>query len=98
MAEVNRLNNDYLGIVVYSKAGRDMDRKFIILDIINDDYVYICDGDLRTIEKPKKKRIKHLIITDIIAKDIKQELLSNKKVSNLQIKKFLQLIGTNREV
>lgn len=92
------MNNDCLGTVVYSKAGRDMDRKFIILDIINNEYVYICDGQLRNVEKPKKKKIKHLIITDIVANDIRQELLSNSKVSNSQIRKFLQSIGTNKEV
>lgn len=98
LAEVNRLNNDNLGRVVYSKAGRDIDRIFIILDIIDDEYVYICDGDLRNVEKPKKKKIKHLIFTDIAADEIRQKLLSEEKVSNSHIRKFLQSLGTNKEV
>lgn len=84
------MNKDYLGTVVYSKAGRDSDRKFIIIDIIDNDYVYICDGDLRKIEKPKKKKIRHLMFTEIVAEDIKESLVSNVKVSNSQIRKFLQ--------
>lgn len=97
-AEVNRLNKVNLGMVVCSKAGRDMDRKFIILDIIDNEYVYICDGDLRNVEKPKKKKNKHLIFTDIAADEIRQKLLSGEKVSNSQIRKFLQSLGTNKEV
>lgn len=92
------MNKDCLGTVVYSKAGRDIDRKFIIMDIIDKDYVYICDGDLRKVEKPKKKKIKHLMFTEIVAKDIKQCLISDVGVSNSQIRKFLQSLCTNKEV
>ena len=87
------MNNNYLGVVVYSKAGRDIDRKFIIMDIINEEYVYIADGDLRKVEKPKRKKIKHLIITDQVFDDV----LSKKTVSNSEIRKFLQSLGSNKE-
>jgi ribosomal protein L14E/L6E/L27E len=87
------MNNNYLGVVVYSKAGRDIDRKFIIMDIINEEYVYISDGDLRKVEKPKRKKIKHLIITDRVFYDV----LSKKTVSNSEIRKFLQSLGSNKE-
>jgi ribosomal protein L14E/L6E/L27E len=87
------MNNNYLGVVVYSKAGRDIDRKFIIMDIINEEYVYISDGDLRKVEKPKRKKIKHLIITDRVFDDV----LSKKTVSNSEIRKFLQSLGSNKE-
>lgn len=87
------MNNNYLGAVVISKAGRDIDRKFIIMDIINEEYVYISDGDLRKVEKPKRKKIKHLIITDEIFNDI----LSKKTLSNSEIRKFLQSLGSSKE-
>ncbi|GAA0127326.1 MULTISPECIES: KOW domain-containing RNA-binding protein [Clostridium] len=84
-------DNSLLGKVVHSKSGRDRNRYFIIVGILNEDYVYISDGDLRRIEKPKKKKIKHLIFTDIIAQDIKELITNNKKVSNSMIRKFLQV-------
>jgi ribosomal protein L14E/L6E/L27E len=87
------MNNNYLGAVVYSKAGRDIDRKFIIMDIINEEYVNISDGDLRKVEKPKRKKLKHLIITDVVFDDI----LSKKIVSNSEIRKFLQSLGSSKE-
>ncbi|GAA0116395.1 KOW domain-containing RNA-binding protein [Clostridium senegalense] len=84
-------DNSLLGKVVHSKSGRDRNRYFIIVGILNEDYVYISDGDLRKIEKPKKKKIKHLIFTDMIAQDIKELITNNKKVSNSMIRKFLQV-------
>lgn len=92
------MNKDYLGTVAYSKAGRDIDRKFIIMDIIDKEYVYICDGDLRKIEKPKKKKIRHLMFTEIVAEDIKECLMSGIEVSNSKIRRFLQSLCTNKEV
>jgi ribosomal protein L14E/L6E/L27E len=89
---------NYIGKVVYSKSGRDKDRVFIILGIINNDYVYISDGDLRPVEKPKKKKIKHLIITDVVADEIKSLLQLEKRVSNGKISSFLQSMNSNEEV
>jgi LSU ribosomal protein L14E len=46
---------DLLGRVVLSAAGRDKDRYFIIVDIVDDNYVLVADGRLRPESKPKKK-------------------------------------------
>lgn len=46
-----------IGRLVLSKAGRDKDNSFIIIDILDDNYVYICDGDIHTLDKPKKKKL-----------------------------------------
>lgn len=90
--------NEYLGRVVFSKAGRDKGKKMLIIGVINDEYVYLTDGSLRRVEKPKKKKLKHLVITDIISEEIKDDLLSEKKVSNTKIRKFLQLVDDIKEV
>jgi ribosomal protein L14E/L6E/L27E len=96
---VTRVNdNSLIGKVVHSKSGRDKDRYFIIVGIIDTNYVYISDGDLRKIEKPKKKKIKHLIFTDIVAEEFRELLLSNEKVSNSKIRRFLQVEDKIEEV
>jgi ribosomal protein L14E/L6E/L27E len=87
-----------LGRLVYSRAGRDEGKLFIIIDILDDNYVYVSDGSLRPIEKPKKKKVKHLVFTKEVAEDIKSMLLSGKKVSNAEIKKFLRLHDISKEV
>lgn len=91
-------NSDLIGRVVRSIAGRDLGKYFIIVKAINDKYVFISDGKLRTEEKPKKKKLKHLFVTDIMAYELKSSLLSNSNVTNAMIRKFLQLKDIDKEV
>ena len=56
-----------IGRFVYSKAGRDKKRCFVIVtvDAERDNaagYVSIADGQLRKLEKPKRKKLRHLEI------------------------------------
>ncbi|MFL0249176.1 RNA-binding protein [Clostridium neuense] len=92
------MGNDYIGKVVYSKAGRDKENCFIIIGILDEQYVYISDGSLRKVEKPKKKKLKHLSVTKIVSEEIRDNLISGKNVSNVTVKKFLQSVCTNKEV
>ncbi len=48
------------GIVVKSLKGRDKDRLFMVLYKADADFAMVCDGQLRKLAKPKKKRCKHL--------------------------------------
>lgn len=81
-----------IGQAVISTAGRDKDLKFIVLCIIDDKYVYISDGDVRKLEKPKKKKLKHLKKLNYVAEDIKDKLESSGKLSNSEIRKLLKSI------
>jgi ribosomal protein L14E/L6E/L27E len=82
---------DYtIGQVVYSKAGRDAGKKFIIVNIPDESYVYISDGDLRRIEKPKRKKAKHLLITGEIIKPLNEKLLNEMKVTNSEVRRALE--------
>jgi len=78
-----------LGQVVYSKAGRDGGRKFIIIGIIDENYVLISDGDLRKVEKPKKKKVKHIKTTEIIIEPIGEKLRNGLKINNSEVRKVL---------
>jgi ribosomal protein L14E/L6E/L27E len=91
-------NNDLIGRVVYSKAGRDKDANFVIVGILNESFVYIADGKLRKIEKPKKKKLRHLIFTETLSEEIRILLLTGKKVNNSKIRKFLEARCANKEV
>ena len=85
-----------LGQLVIPRAGRDKGRVMIVVRIIDSDYVYIADGDLRKVEKPKKKKIKHLKVLNKISKDISLRLAKKRKLSNEEIKLTLEkLIDDN---
>ena len=92
------LSDSCIGRIVYSKAGRDQGKVFVIINVLNSEYVNICDGRLRPVEKPKRKKIKHLEFTNIIAEEIGSLLMSDEKVTNAIIKRILQSYDNNKEV
>ena len=59
-----------VGSVAMSAAGRDSGRAFVVLGEADNDYVLIADGKLRKLEKPKKKKRRHLKDTGVRADDI----------------------------
>ncbi len=81
-----------VGTVVISKAGRDKGRYFIVTDVIDGDFVSISDGKLRKIENPKKKKIKHLIITDKVSNLIVKKIDNDISITNKLIKDELKRI------
>lgn len=58
------MKDNCIGLLAYSKCGRDKKRLFCVIGRLDEDFVLIADGRLRRIEKPKKKRLKHLSFTD----------------------------------
>lgn len=77
-----------VGQVVKSKAGRDKDKLFTIIEIVDNDYVMIVDGKCRTLENPKQKKIKHLMIYKSIIDELSVKK-ANKELNNAYIRKVL---------
>ena len=48
------------GSVVISQKGRDKGRAFVVLYQVDADFVMLCDGDTRKLDRLKRKRRKHL--------------------------------------
>ena len=48
-----------VGDLVVSRAGRDKGRPFVVLRT-EENYVYLADGDLRKLDRPKKKKRMHV--------------------------------------
>jgi len=93
----NLQNNDLIGKVVLSKAGRDIDHIYVVVRQIDDDYVLLANGNTKLINMPKKKKIKHLSILE----DINDELFSSiqlcDKSTDLKIKRFLKFRSIVKE-
>ncbi|WP_242865981.1 KOW domain-containing RNA-binding protein [Desnuesiella massiliensis] len=97
--EVNILqDNDLVGNVVYSKAGRDEGNYYIIVGVVDSNYVLLADGKCKKIQKPKKKKIKHLQLTNEVAYDIKESVVNKSYDSDSKIRKFLKPKGIVKEV
>lgn len=82
-----------MGQVVLSKAGRDKDSYFIVVEITGNGYVLISDGYTRKIENPKRKKLKHLVVHSKIAYDIKDKIEANMKLNNGDINNCLKSLG-----
>lgn len=76
-----------MGQIVRSKAGRDKGRYFIV-DSIEEPYVYLIDGDLRKIDKPKKKKINHISKTNTIV-DKFDKMKSDNEYCDSKVRKIL---------
>ena len=77
------------GSVVISTAGRDSGNPFLVTDC-DDVYAYLCDGKIRPVEKPKKKKIKHLrFLSSDISEKITVKLETGIKVENAEVRKAL---------
>ena len=81
-----------VGSVVRSKAGRDKGDFFIVL-AIEDNYVYMANGDLRKVDQPKKKKLKHLQGTEQVSEFIINKLSQGNKVTNSEVRKALAQAG-----
>lgn len=75
-----------IGKFATSKAGHDHSKLYVIV-AEEGDFVYVCDGKYRTIDKPKKKRKKHIQIIDCtVDKELFNKLIKKEKIMDEQIK------------
>ncbi|MGB9779954.1 RNA-binding protein [Caldanaerobacter sp.] len=79
-----------LGQIVRSKAGRDKGRVFVVVGKVDEQHVLIADGDLRKIEKPKKKKYKHLQKYNEIINEVREKLKKGETLTNEEIRKLLE--------
>lgn len=77
-----------IGDIVFSKAGRDSGRCYIVMNT-EDNFVYMCDGDLHKTEKPKKKKNKHLKNTMYKSEYVKSKLSEGLKVTNAELRRAM---------
>jgi hypothetical protein len=89
-----------IGELATSKAGHDKDRLYMIVGE-EGECVYLCDGRLRGVEHPKKKKKKHIQIIHSSAQDtliqiIKQNLPEERDEIDRQIRKTLEDYLSNK--
>lgn len=83
-----------IGDIVISTCGHDMGEWYIVKEI-NEQFIYLIDGKLKTIESPKKKKIKHVIKTNQTAIEIAQKLIAKQYLQNAEVRKTLKFFKNN---
>ena len=75
-----------IGRFAISKAGHDKTQIYVIT-AVEGDFAYLCDGRLKPLEKPKKKRVKHIqLVNDQVSRELLERLESGACVRNEEIK------------
>ena len=78
-----------VGQIVSSKAGRDADRYYLVVGIVDSRTVLVADGDVRRFENPKRKNIRHLVLHREIVAAVAQKIAAGATVSNAEIRRSL---------
>ena len=74
------------GQIVVVKRGRDKGSLMVVVDI-DDGYLFLADGRRRKLLKPKKKNIKHVSPTKVVASLMPD---GGRKLQDADIRKFLR--------
>ncbi len=87
------------GHVVLSKAGRDKGKKFMVLSVDKtDSYVYMADGNLRRVENPKKKKLRHLDLTGEVLEKLAVKMEEGKALQNSEIYKGIKMLDLDEKL
>ena len=82
------------GYFARSKAGHDKGKTYIIIEGTREtgkeDIVMVSDGELKPIEKPKRKRTKHLQIILKTDEMIRTKLTDGQEIRNEDIKRAIE--------
>ena len=79
--------------LVVSVSGRDKERVFMVTEVLDSNYVMIADGAFRKLEKPKKKKVKHLKKSQFVLNErILAKISEGKKLTNAELRKAIRAL------
>ena len=78
-----------VGSVVRSMAGRDEGRLFLVIEEVDDDFVRVANGRLRTMDRLKKKRRKHLKPTGTVVEALRDRIAGGEPVEDHELRSWL---------
>lgn len=84
------MNRYEVGMLAISKAGHDFEHLYVII-AEDEEYVYLVDGKIRTMDKPKKKRKKHIQVIKQVQSDIADKFKNGQKIENEEIKRTIKV-------
>ena len=81
-----------IGRAVQSLQGSDAGRCFVILQVVDDQFVLMADGLTRKLDHPKKKKVKHLHPKPVRMEGVEDGLKSHQLLDS-DLRKFMRLNG-----
>ena len=74
--------------IVKSTAGRDKGELFFVL-ATEGDFLLLADGRLRPVERPKRKRRKHVVLRRADGGELSRRIRSNESITNSELRKAI---------
>lgn len=74
--------------IVRSAAGRDKGKFFVVL-AVEGEFLLLADGKARKVEKPKRKKRRHVLFVSSEPTRLSEKILSNEKVTNSELRRTL---------
>ena len=88
---------DLVGRFAMSMAGHDKGKHYVIVDT-DSQFCYLCDGKYHTLEKCKKKSLKHIsVLNTKVSEEIYERLLKKEKVFDYEIKYIIKMLEKEKE-
>lgn len=88
------MNEEWIGCFAVSLAGHDKCTIYVIIGA-DAEYVYLSDGKNKTIEHPKKKKIKHIQLIKRKDSEIAKKQQGHVDVRNEDIKRAIKIYISN---
>ena len=76
------------GMLVKSLAGHDQNQIYVIMRE-DKEFVFLCDGRLKKIDKPKKKKKKHIQLIKTISEELAVKIAEGSVINNEDIRKAI---------
>ncbi|MBQ9142277.1 MAG: KOW domain-containing RNA-binding protein [Lachnospiraceae bacterium] len=91
------MKNDLIGRFALSKAGHDKDTLYLIVAQENS-FVYLCDGKAHTLDKPKKKSLKHVALYKAeVSAEMTKRIVEKEKIFDHEIKYAIKMQEKGKE-
>ena len=78
--------------IVRSTAGRDRGKIFFVLDV-EGDFLLLADGKTRRLERPKRKKRKHVVFQARFDCRVTEKIRSGERLSNSELRRTLAQFG-----
>ena len=77
--------------IVKSTAGRDKGELFFVL-ATEGDFLLLADGKIRPVERPKRKRRKHVVLRRADGGELSRRIRSNESITNSELRKAIAAV------
>ena len=88
-----------IGQIVQIIQGREAGQYAIVINIVDDRFVLLADGEKRKYDRPKKKNLNHVTPMNFISPEVQNSLLETGRVTNgklrFAISKFVNEVLTD---